>query len=107
MYEIVGSKIKYIKKVIIRAGEIYKPLIIFDNYPGAEFRNEKYCLILGGFEDYEHQTYIFGALQIHMHLLVEEFVEYTSKLTKIVNFRQKHIITAGKAVKITHNIISN
>jgi hypothetical protein len=38
---------------------------------------------------------------------VEEWLEYTSKLTNTITFKQKHTITAGKAVKITTDIISD
>jgi hypothetical protein len=77
---------------------------MFDHYPGKEFPDEQYCLILGGFSDYEQENYNFAALQVHLHLLVEEWVEYPTKLTREVPFNNKHTITAGKGLKISHDI---
>jgi hypothetical protein len=47
---------------------------MFDRYPGKEFTDEMFCLVLGGFSDYELQNYNFAALQIHLHLLIEEWI---------------------------------
>ena len=77
---------------------------MFDFYPGKEFTDEQFCLVLGGFSDYEQENYNFAALQIHLHLLVEEWIDYPLKLTNEIVFTKKHTITSGKGLKITTDI---
>lgn len=59
---------------------------------------------MGGFSDYEQENYNFSALQIHLHLLIEEWIEYPLKLTREIPFSRKVTITAGKGLKITTDI---
>lgn len=98
---------KFIKKVVIVQGEVYRPIILFDKYPGSDFKEEKFCLILGGYEDYELQNYRFGGFQVHLHLLVEEWIEYSPKFTRPVNFKQKYTVTAGRALKVTTDMVND
>lgn len=62
---------------------------------------------MGGFSDYEQQHYVFGALQIHLHLLLAEWLDYPTALTREVPFDQNHTLTAGCALKVSSDIVSD
>lgn len=63
--------------------------------------------MIGGFSDYEQQHFIFSGLQMHLHLLLEEWIEYSSRLTREVPLDCKHTITSGKAIKVSTDMISD
>ena len=107
VYELNENKLRFIKKATLFGRETHKPMIMFDNYPGSEFPEEQFCLVVGGFEDYEQQHYNFSALQVHLHLLLEEWLDYPPHLTREVPFAQKHTITSGKALKVSSDIIND
>ena len=49
VYEIVDSRLVYVRKSTIWDSEVSSPIIFFDSYPHLE--NEKFCLITGGYTD--------------------------------------------------------
>ena len=39
VYDITSEKLSFIKKATLFERETYKPIILFDKYPGSEFEN--------------------------------------------------------------------
>lgn len=100
VFEIKDLCLCFVKKVVIANQEVYRPVILFENYAGCN-STDMYCLVIGGYSDSVFHTYICSAFQINLHLLLSKWFEYPSSQTVCVEFKSFQFpITAGKAIKI-------
>ena len=99
IYEIIKGKLRFIKKSHIYETQIVSPIIFFEELTTNKGFS-KFCLILGGKDS--TGTPIHKALQVNLHVFLDDFLTYDSSCTSIIEFKSNVNIFSGKAIKHDH-----
>ncbi len=80
VFEFKMMSLLFIKKSILYKQEIFYPCILIDHYP--EIIDEQFLLICGGASDSQLHNYNYHALQVHLHILLSDWLKYPHEQTK-------------------------